>query len=217
MTRVLLADDHSVVREGLKQILAKTEDLEVCGEAGNGFEVLERVRQDEYDVIVLDMSMPGRSGVELIRQLRTEKPKLPILVLTMHAEEQYAVRVFRAGASGYLTKESAPAQLVVAVRKVAAGERYVSPAVVERLAFDRNHAATSAPHTLLSDREFEVFRLLVAGTTISDIAVKLHLSVKTVSTHKTRLLDKMGMQSTAELVHYAIKHRLVDAAGSAEI
>ncbi len=210
MTRVLLADDHSIMREGIKQILAKTDDLEVCGEAANGIEAMEQLRRADFDIIILDMSMPGRSGVELIRQIKAEHPKLSILVLTMHAEEQYAVRVVRAGASGYLTKESVASQLVEATRKVARGGHYVSASVMERLAFADKSSNSKDPHLLLSDREFEVFRCIVAGTSVSDIAQKLHLSVKTVSTHKTRILEKMQMQGTADLVRYAIKHRLCD-------
>jgi two-component system invasion response regulator UvrY len=210
MTRILLADDHTIVREGLKQILGKTDDLQVCGEAASGSEVLDRVRSEEYDLIILDMSMPGRSGLDLIRQLQSEKPRLPMLILTMHAEEQYAVRAFRAGASGYLTKDSASAELVSAVRKVAGGGRYVSPSVAERLAFDLGPAAEAVPHALLSDREFEVFRQIVAGQSISAIADRLHLSAKTVSTHKTRILEKMQMKSAAELIRYAIRNQLAD-------
>jgi two-component system invasion response regulator UvrY len=213
MTRILLADDHTIVREGLKQILGKTEDLQVCGEAASGSEVLDRVRSEEYDLIILDMSMPGRSGLDLIRQLQSEKPRLLVLILTMHAEEQYAVRAFRAGAAGYLTKDSASAELVSAVRKVAGGGRYVSPAVAERLAFDLGPGVAALSHTLLSDREFEVFRLIVAGESISAIANRLHLSVKTVSTHKTRILEKMQMKSAAELIRYAIKNQLADESG----
>lgn len=210
MTRVLLADDHSIVREGIKQILAKTDDLEVCGEAANGLEVMEQLRHAEIDIIILDMSMPGRSGIELIRQIKAEYPKLHILVLTMHAEEQYAVRVVRAGASGYLTKESVASQLVEAARKVARGGHYVSASIMERLAFADKSVGGADPHLRLSDREFEVFRLIVAGKSVSDMAEKLHLSVKTISTHKTRILEKMQLQSTADLVRYAIKHHLSD-------
>jgi two-component system invasion response regulator UvrY len=213
MTRILLADDHTIVREGLKQILGRTDDLQVCGEAANGSEVIDRVRADEYDVIILDISMPGRSGLDLVRQLRSEKPRLPVLILTMHAEEQYAVRAFRAGVAGYLTKDSASAELVSAVRKVAGGGRYISPSMAERLAFDLGHEITAVPHTLLSDREFEVFRLIVAGESISAIANRLHLSVKTVSTHKTRILEKMQMKSAAELIRYSIKNQLADEPG----
>jgi len=212
--RVLLADDHVIVRAGLRELLADTGDVTVTGEAGNGQEVLASVRKHDYDVLVLDMSMPGRSGLELIRQVKGEKPKLRILVLSMHGEAQYAVRAIRAGASGYLTKDSASDQLVAAIRRIAAGGAYVSPETAERLALDFNRPADeAAPHTLLSDREFQVFQMIVAGRTISDIAGVLSLSVKTVSTHKTRIMEKMHLDNQAALVRYAVRHKLVDESG----
>jgi DNA-binding NarL/FixJ family response regulator len=210
MIRVLLADDHAVVRVGLKEILADTGDITVADEAANGQEVLARIRDNDYDVAVLDMSMPGRSGIELIRQVKEEKPKLRVLVLTMHSEEQYAVRALKAGASGYLTKESAPDQLVAAIRRIAGGGAFVTPETAERLALEINRAPGGAPHTLLSDREFQVFELIVNGKSVSDIARQLALSVKTVSTHKTRILQKMGASSQAELIRYALEHKLLD-------
>lgn len=212
--RVLLADDHAIVRAGLKEILAETGDITVAGEAASGQDVLARIRGDEYDVAVLDMSMPGRSGIELIRQVKDEKPKLRILVLTMHSEQQYAVRALKAGASGYLTKESAPEQLVSAIRRIAAGGAFVSPETAEQLALDVNKTAGGPPHTLLSDREFQVFELIVNGKSVTDIAHELALSVKTVSTHKTRILHKMGATSEAELVRYALEHKLLGESGS---
>lgn len=208
MTRVLVADDHAIVREGLKRILENQEGIEVAGEATNGHEVLERVREGGFDILMLDLSMPGKSGIELIKQVKDESPKLRVLVLTMHEEDQYAVRAIRAGASGYLTKESAPGQLVSALRRLAQGRLYISPNVAEQLALEVQTHDDEAPHRHLSDREFEVFQLLVAGRSISDIAGQLHLSVKTVSTHKTRILQKMSMASVADLVRYAILHRL---------
>ena len=210
MIRVLLADDHVIVRAGLRELLADTGDMTVTGEAGNGQEVLASVRQHDYDVVVLDMSMPGRSGLELIKQVKDEKPKLRILVLSMHGEAQYAVRAIRAGASGYLTKDSAAEQLVAAIRRIAAGGAYVSPETAERLALDFNQPSDAAPHTLLSDREFQVFQLIVAGSTVGEIADALSLSVKTVSTHKSRILEKMKLGNQAELVRYAVRHKLVD-------
>jgi DNA-binding NarL/FixJ family response regulator len=211
MIRVLLADDHVIVRAGLRELLADTGDVTVTGEAGNGQDVLASVRKHDYDVLVLDMSMPGRSGIELIRQVKDEKPKLRILVLSMHGEAQYAVRAIRAGASGYLTKDSASDQLLAAIRRIAAGGAYVSPETAERLALDFNRPAEdAAPHTLLSDREFQVFQMIVSGRTISDIAGALSLSVKTVSTHKTRIMEKMGLDNQAALVRYAVRHKLVD-------
>ena len=171
MTRVLVADDHAIVREGLKRILEGQEGIEIAGEATNGHEVLERVRQGGFDILLLDLSMPGKSGIELIKQVKDESPKLRVLVLTMHEEDQYAVRAIRAGASGYLTKESAPGQLVSAIRRLAEGRLYISPNVAEQLALDvQPQHGDEAPHRHLSDREFEVFQLLVSGRSVSDIA-----------------------------------------------
>ena len=208
MIRLVIADDHTIMREGLKRILDGAEDIEVVGEAIDGFEVLSHIRKGGFDLLVLDLSMPGRSGVELIRQIKEETPKLPVLVLTMHEEEQYAIRAIRAGARGYLTKESAGTQLLTAIRKVASGRPYISSEVAEQLALDAMPSDEDFPHKKLSDREFEVFSLIVNGKTITEIAELLHLSAKTISTHKTRILFKMGMNSLAELVHYAVAHRL---------
>jgi len=188
MIRVVIADDHTIVREGLRRILTGQADVEIAGEATNGHEVMDRVRAGGFDLLLLDLSMPGKSGIELIKQVKDEKPKLAVLVLTMHEEEQYAVRAIRAGASGYLTKESAPEQLALDV-------------------MPRGDAG-GPPHKQLSDREFEVFRMLVEGKSVSEIAAQLHLSVKTVSTHKTRVHEKIGAASIAELVRYAMAHRL---------
>lgn len=208
MIRLVIADDHTIMREGLKRILDGADDLAVVGEAVDGFEVLSHIRKGGFDVLILDLSMPGRSGVELIRQIKEETPKLPVLVLTMHDEEQYAIRAMRAGARGYLTKESAGTQLLTAIRKVASGRPYISSEVAEQLALDVMPSDEDHPHKKLSDREFEVFSLIVNGKTITEIADLLHLSAKTISTHKTRILYKMGMNSLAELVHYAVAHRL---------
>ncbi len=209
MIRIVIADDHTIMREGLKRILEGAEDIEVVGEAVDGFEVLAHVRKGGFDLLMLDLSMPGRSGVDLIRQIKDEMPKLPILVLTMHDEEQYAVRAIRAGARGYLTKESAATQLVSAIRRVASGRPYISLEVAEQLAMDVMPPSEDLPHKQLSDREFEVFSLLVGGKSITEIADLLHVSVKTVSTHKTRILHKMGVSSLADLVQYAVAHRLL--------
>jgi len=208
--RVLLADDHAIVRAGLKELLAGTGDITVAAEATNGQEVMARIRGQDYDVAVLDMSMPGRSGIELIKQVKDEKPKLRILVLTMHSEEQYAVRALKAGASGYLTKDSAAEQLVAAIRKIAAGGTYFSPETAERLVLDAAPRAEAAPHALLSDREFQVLQLIAGGQSVGEIAKRLALSVKTVSTHKTRILQKMGLANQAELIRYALEHKLLD-------
>jgi DNA-binding NarL/FixJ family response regulator len=210
MIRIVLADDHLIVRRGLKQILAEEADFLVVGEAADGNEALTLVRQANFDVLVLDLSMPGRSGIELIKLIKAERPKLPILVLTMHQEEQYAVRAIKSGAKGYLTKESAPEQLVSAIRKVASGGAFITPAVAERMAMDFGATDNEAPHTQLSDREYQIFEMLVAGKSVTAIADALCISVKTISTHKTRILQKMHMSSSAELIHYAIEHTLVD-------
>ena len=202
MIRVLLADDHKIVRDGLKRILSG--NIEVTAEAASGDEALALVRSHDYDVAVLDMSMPGLSGLDLIKRLKIEKPKLRILVLSMHGEQQYAARALKAGASGYLNKDSAAEQLVGAVRKIAAGGVHIGEAAAASLV-----AAEKAPHEVLSDREFEVLQLLVEGMGPTEIGEKLHLSVKTVSTHKTRILEKLNLGSTAELVRYALDHKLL--------
>jgi DNA-binding NarL/FixJ family response regulator len=208
MIRIVVADDHTIVREGLKQLLSSSADFSVVGEACNGQEVIARARELEFDVLLLDMSMPGRSGIEHIQQVNREKPKLRILVLSMHEEQQYAVRAIRAGASGYLTKESASAQLLSALRKVASGGAFITPAVAEQLALGAMPHAAGPPHSTLSNREFQVMGMLVAGKSITDIAASLNLSVKTVSTHKTRLMQKMNLASQADLIRYAIDHKL---------
>lgn len=211
MTRIVIADDHAIVREGLKRIVAEASGLEVVDEAADGTEVMRIVREREFDVLVLDLSMPGRSGMELIKLVKAEKPKLRILVLSMHQELQYAVRAIKSGASGYLTKESAPAQLVQALQKIAGGGAFISAEVAEQLALGAMPGAqTAAPHESLSDREFEVFRLLVAGTSVTEIASRLKLSVKTVSTHKANLMQKLGLANQSELVRYALRHGLAD-------
>ena len=208
MIRVLLADDHTIVREGLKQLLASAPGIAVAGEAGSGDAALALVKANEFDVAVLDMSMPGLAGIDLIRRVLLEKPKLRVLVLSMHGEQQYAVRALKAGAAGYLTKDSAAAQLVSVIRKIAAGGMHISETAAALLV-GAPAASVAAPHTRLSDREFEVFRALVAGEGVGSIADRLRLSVKTVSTHKTRILQKMGMESTAELVRYAVENKLL--------
>lgn len=210
MIRIVLADDHAIVREGLKRIVGDAGDFVVAGEAADGTEVMKAVRELEFDVLVLDLSMPGRSGMELIKLVKAEKPKLRILVLSMHQETQYAVRAIKSGASGYLTKESAPAQLEAAIRKIAGGGAYISAEVAEQLALGAMPGSTAAPHESLSDREFEVFRMLVGGDAVSDAARKLNLSVKTVSTHKANLMHKLGLANQTELVKYALKHGLLE-------
>ncbi|WP_288636981.1 response regulator transcription factor [uncultured Oxalobacter sp.] len=209
MIRIVIADDHTLMREGLKRIFEGNDEITVVGEAIDGFSVISQVRKGGFDMLLLDLSMPGRSGIDLIRQIRTEAPKLPILVLTMYEEEQYAVRSIRAGAQGYLTKESAGDQLVNAIKKVASGRPYISMEVAEQLALGIMTPEKEMPHTQLSDRESEVFNLLASGKSITDIGAQLHLSVKTVSTHKSRILTKMGMHSLAEIVQYAVTQNLL--------
>jgi two-component system invasion response regulator UvrY len=205
MIRVLLVDDHSIVRDGLKRILAATADLAVTGEAASGEAALALVKANDYDLAMLDMSMPGLSGIDLIKRLKLEKPKLRILVLSMHGEQQYAARALKAGAAGYLNKDSASELLLGALRKVAAGGVHIGEVAAAALL----QSGDKPPHESLSDREFEVLRLLVEGLGPTDIGERLHLSVKTVSTHKTRILEKLNVTSTAELVRYALEHRLV--------
>ena len=213
MIRILIADDHAIVRGGLKQLLSVESDFIVAGEAANGPEALEKIREQQFDVVLMDMSMPGRSGIELIKQIKNEQPKLAVLVLSMHKEEQYAVRAMKAGALGYLTKESAPDQLISAIRKVAQGGVFITSGAAERLAIEMYGNHDAIPHTLLSDREYQVFRKIVSGMPINGIADELSLSVKTISTHKTRILQKMNMTNTAELIHYAIRQQLLDPSG----
>jgi DNA-binding NarL/FixJ family response regulator len=210
MIRIVIADDHAIVREGLKRIVSEADDMQVLAEAAEGTEVMQRVRELEFDVLVLDLSMPGRSGMELIKLAKAERPRLRILVLSMHQELQYAVRAIKSGASGYLTKESAPAQLVQALRKIAAGGAYISAEVAEQLALGAMPGGPAASHESLSAREFEVFRLLAGGMSVTHIAGRLNLSVKTVSTHKANLMQKMSLHNQSELLRYAIQHGLAD-------
>jgi two-component system, NarL family, invasion response regulator UvrY len=210
---VLVADDHAIIRDGLKKILADTDDLVVAGEAANGNAALEKVRERDWGMVVLDMSMPGRSGLELIKLMKAERPKLPILVFSMHQEEQFAVRAIRAGASGYLSKEGDSDMLLPAIRRVASGDAFVSDKVAQLLATDVSRSNDCpSPHTLLSDREYGIFSRIVRGTSLTDIADELCLSIKTVSTHKSHILAKMNMAGQVDLVRYAIEHNLLDRA-----
>ena len=210
MIRILVADDHPVVRQGLKQIVAGTTDILVVDEAGNGHEVLDKVQRNYFDVVLLDISMPGISGLDVLKQLRSERPELAILVLSVHPEEQYAARVLRAGASGYLAKESAPDELVAAIRKVSLGGKHVSLSLAEKLASELGRDATKPPHEALSDREYEVMCLIASGRTIAEIAQQLSLSPKTVSTYRSRILDKMSMKGNAELTLYSVQNGLLE-------
>ena len=204
MIKVLIADDHAVVLEGLKQILSETPDIIVSAQATNGQEVLDKIRSNNVDVVVLDIAMPGRSGLDTLMHIKRERPSLPVLVLSVHPEDQYAVRVLKAGAYGYLTKDSAPDQLVAAIRKVVTGGKYVSPSLAEKLAFDLESDSGKPLHETLSDREYEVLCMIALGKTVKEIADKLSLSVKTISTYRARILEKMKMKNNAELTHYVI-------------
>ena len=210
MISILIADDHAILRRGLKEILADELEGARLDEAGNAQEVLAQLQSRTWDLVILDITMPGRSGLDLLRDLQQLRPKLPVLVLSMHPENQYAKRVLRAGAAGYMNKETAPKELVKAVRKVLAGGRYVSAELAEKLAADLSADAARLPHERLSDREFEVLRMIASGKTASQIAEELHLSVTTVSTYRARILEKMGMTNNAELMRYALDNRLVD-------
>jgi DNA-binding NarL/FixJ family response regulator len=208
--RILIADDHAVVRRGLKQILAEAFARSVFGEATNSQETLERVWKEPWDIVILDLTMPGRSGLDVLKEIKKERPKLPVIILSMHPEDQFAVRLLKAGASGYMTKESAPEELVGAVKKAVAGGRYVSSALAEKLASLIVHDSQTAPHESLSDREFLILRMIASGKPVSAIARDLSLSVKTVSTYRARLLEKMSMSNNSELVHYAFQNQLVE-------
>jgi two-component system invasion response regulator UvrY len=207
---VLIADDHAIVRQGLKQILSETEDMLVTGEADDGAEALGLARQQPWDVFLLDVSMPNRNGIDTLKQLKKEFPRLPVLILSMHPEEQYAVRALKAGASGYLTKQSAPEQLVNAIRQVASGKKYLSPAVAQQLADAISEDTEKSPHERITDREYQVLKLIAAGKTLTQIAETLNLGVATVSTYRARLLEKMGLRSTAELIRYGLEHGLAE-------
>jgi len=209
MIRILIADDHAIVREGLKQIVAQTADIHVVGEATNAAEVLSKLRTMKVDLVLLDISMPGRSGLDVLIEARKEYPELPVLILSLHAEDQYAVRALKAGAAGYLTKESAPDQLIAAIRKASSGGKYISPRLAERLALNLVSDKGVPPHELLSNREFQVFRMLALGKTVTEIADELSLSVKTISTNRTRILEKMVMKNNAEITQYALEHNLI--------
>jgi two-component system invasion response regulator UvrY len=210
MIRVLIADDHAILRRGLQEILVRELGDSVFGEAKDAREVLTRTQSDDWDLVILDITMPGRSGLDVLRDLRALRPKLPVLILSMHSEAQYGKRILRAGASGFMNKESAPEELVKAVQKVLAGGRYVSPVLAERLALDLNDEAQRDLQETLSHREFEVLRMIALGKTIGQIAEELHLSVSTVSTYRARILEKMEMTTTAELMRYALRNHLVD-------
>jgi DNA-binding NarL/FixJ family response regulator len=210
MIRVIIADDHPIIRAGLKQIIAEDAGIVAAGEAGSGAELLRKVGKEEFDVVLLDLSMPGMDGLDVLKQLKIDRPRLPVIILTVHPEAHYALRVLRAGASGYLTKESAPDQLIAAIHKVGRGGKYISPALAEQIAFALDTDTQGPPHENLSDREYQVLSLIASGKSVSQIATELALSVKTISTYRFRILEKMGMKTNAELTHYAVTNGLVE-------
>lgn len=208
--RILIVDDHAIVRRGLREILSEDPNtVLVAGEAGDVDQALRELSASAWDVVLLDLSLPGRGGLELLSEIKQRYPNLPVLVLSVHPEEQYAVRVLKAGAAGYLNKDTAPTELASAVQRIIGGSRYITASVADRLAAQLAAPSTGAPHEQLSDREFDVLRRIASGKTVGEIAEELSLSVKTVSTYRTRILAKMGMHSNAELTHYAVKNGLV--------
>jgi two-component system, NarL family, invasion response regulator UvrY len=209
MIKIFIADDHPVVRMGIKQILAEVKDMTVADEAGTGQETIKKVAKNDYDVILLDISMPGRNGLDILREIKNKKPKIPVLILSIYPEDQYAVRVLKLGAAGYLTKESVPEELINAIRKVAQGRKYISANLAEKLATDLELNSDKPPHENLSDREYQVLCLLASGKRLKDIADTLSLSIKTISTYRTRILEKMKMDNNAELIRYALQNNLV--------
>jgi two-component system invasion response regulator UvrY len=210
MIRVAVIDDHAVVREGLKRIISENPGMVVTAEAADGYEAIKILQNAPCDVVLLDITMPNKSGLDVLKQLHAESPRLPVLVLSMHSEDQYAVRVLRAGAAGYLTKESAPAKLVQAIRKVVRGGKYVSSTLAEKLVLDLDNDNSKAPYETLSDREYQVLCMIASGKTVTMIAEELALSVKTISTYRVRIIEKLNMKNNAELTRYAIKEGLVD-------
>lgn len=208
--KILIADDHTVVRKGLKQIISEIPDMAVADEAVDGHDVLNKVLRNNYDVVVLDITMPGINGLDVLKQIKAQKPKIPVLVLSVHPEEQYAVRVLKAGAAGYLTKESASEELVNAIKTASAGRKYITPSLGEKLASSLLTGVERLPHELLSDREYEVMCMIAAGKTIAEIAENLYLSENTIRTYRSRILEKMNMKSNSEIISYAIRHKLID-------
>jgi DNA-binding NarL/FixJ family response regulator len=209
MIRVLVADDHAVVRQGLKLILSEEFDELVLGEAQNGNELIEQIEKDDWQVVVLDITMPGKSGLDVLKEIKRLRPHLPVLILSMHSEDQFALRAFKAGAAGYMTKENVPEELVKAIKKVLSGGKYVSATLAEALVLGLEADAERPAHEALSDREYQVLRMIASGKTVKEIAEELALSIKTVSTYRTRVLDKLRMRTNAELTHYAIANKLV--------
>ncbi len=207
--KILIADDHAIVREGLKQILTDLDEPVQIDEAADGHEAIEKVCENEYDVVILDIAMPEVNGLDALKQIKKFRPDLPVVILSMYPEEQYAIRMFKAGAAGYLTKESAPDELLRAIRKVKEGKKYISESLAERLVEELDLDLDRGPHEMLSDREFQVLCMLASGKSITEIADELSLSVKTISTYRTRIMEKLGLKNSAELIHYAVKYRLM--------
>ena len=210
MIKIVIADDHEIVRAGLKQIIADEEDMEVAGESNSGEKLIELIKKNEYDVVLLDLKMSGMNGIEVMKHIKTIKPSIPVIVLSMHAEDQYAVRTIKAGASGYITKETAGDNLIAAVKKVVAGGKYISPTLAETLADSIAGGGSELPHEQLTDREFQVLCMIASGKTVSEIGAELFLSVKTISTYRQRILEKMSMKNNSELTHYVIKNNILD-------
>lgn len=209
MMKILIADDHAIFREGLKQIIARSSNLVIAGEAENGMEVLNKVMQNDYDVVLLDISMPGRNGLDILLEIKSVRPKLPVLILSMHPEKQYAVRAFRSGATGYVTKGSPPHELIQALEKVAIGKKYVSPALAEMLVNSLDPDSQEELHGELSNREYQVLRMIASGKSVGKISEELSLSVKTVSTYRTNILRKMNLENNAEITRYVIQNNLI--------
>jgi len=210
LMNILIVDDHAVVRAGLRQIISGVSDMAVADEADSAVEALAKIRKKVYSMVILDISMPGKSGLDVLKEIRNEHPRLPVLMLSMYPEDQYAMRALRSGAAGYMTKDSAPEELVTAIRTVAAGRKYISSDLAERLAFNLEADMKKEPHEILSDREYQVLCTIASGRTVSEIADQLSLSVKTISTYRSRILEKMQLKNNAELTNYAIRNHLID-------
>lgn len=210
MIKVLIADDHKIFRAGVKRLIEESPDIEVAGEACDGFDAMAKLRQQEWDVVLLDINMPNKSGLDIVRQMKQEKPRLPILILSMYPEEQYAVRALKAGAAGYLTKDSESEELIAAIHKVVKGGRYATPSLLEKLLFELDGERGAPKHHALSEREHQIFEQIIQGKSLTEIAEAMSISVKTVSTYRTRVLEKMNMENNAELIHYAIQQGLSD-------
>jgi two-component system invasion response regulator UvrY len=210
MIRLLIVDDHAIVRHGLRQVVSESSDIEVAAEAGSSAEAIRLLRENSYDIVLLDISLPDKNGIETLKQIKRDKPQMPVIMLSMHAEDEFGVRALKAGASGYVNKQSAHDQLVAAIRQVATGRRYISPDLAEELAWSIGEGSEKRPHELLSDREFDTLRMLAGGKSLAEIAESLSISPKTVSVYRTRLLEKMKLKNNAEIAHYAVKNGLIE-------